>query len=84
MINIKQHRVVSANFSQQASVRQSARALETAENEGWPMLPLLPESPVSIASAGIVQRTATHLAHHVRSEYRFWSGRPALPQRMPS
>lgn len=82
MINIKQHRVVSANFSQQASVRQSAWALETAENEGWPMLPTLPETPVSIASAGIMQRTATHVVHHVRNEYRFWSGKPALLQRI--
>lgn len=73
----KGHRVVSANFGECVAAMQTSVAVERAENEGWPIIPLAMEEPPSIARTGAVRRTAKHLANHFHNEYRFWSGRPA-------
>ncbi len=73
----KGHRVVSANFGECVAAMQTSVAVERAENEGWPIIPLAMEEPPSIARTGAVRRTAKHLANHFHNEYRFWSGHPA-------
>lgn len=72
----KQHRIVNAAFGRDISLSQTLMAVECAENEGWPIIPLAMEGLPSVARTGGVRRAARHLVHHFYSEYRFWSGLP--------
>lgn len=78
----KGHRVVSADFGECVAAIQASVAVERAENEGWPVIPLAKEEPDSLARTGVVRRTAKHVANHFRSEYRFWSGHPESARRV--
>lgn len=73
----KSHRVVIADFGECVAAMQASVAVERAENEGWPIIPLAMEEPPSVARTGVVRRAAKHVANHFHNEYRFWSGHPA-------
>lgn len=74
----KQHRIVNVDFDPRIAGQQTMVAMESAENEGWPLPPNPAEALPSDADTGIVQRAATRVVHHFHDEYRFWSGQPAL------
>ena len=78
----KGHRVVSANFGETIAARQTSVAVERAENEGWPIIPIATEGPSSVARSGAVRRAAKHVINHFCNEYRFWSGRPESVRRV--
>lgn len=76
-MNIKRHRVVS-NASPFPGITQALenRAVQSAENEGWPIPADLLEPLLVVAHASFAQRVSARVGQHVRDEYRFWSGRP--------
>jgi hypothetical protein len=72
------HRIINVDFNQRIAGQQTVVAMESAENEGWPLPPNSAEALPSNADAGIIQRAATQVMHHFHDEYRFWSGQPAI------
>ena len=76
MKTYKGHRVVSAKFGEGIAALQTSGAVERAENEGWPIIPLAMEGPSSVARTGAARRAAKHVVNHFYNEYRFWSGHP--------
>jgi len=82
MKTYKGHRVVSANFGESIVALQTSVAVERAENEGWPIIPIATEGPSSVARSGAVRRAAKHVINHFCNEYRFWSGRPESVRRV--
>lgn len=78
-MNIKRHRVVSneSPFPGIALALQD-RAMQCAENEGWPIPSDPPEPLLALAQAAFMQRFIVRVGEHVRDEIHFWSGRPGL------
>ncbi len=78
----KRHRVVlGLQAFQHMAHLLNDRAMECAENEGWPIPAVAGEPTRSIARAGIVKRAAVLLRQHVQKELHFWSGRKASQHR---
>ncbi len=75
-MNTKPHRVVLGfqAFQRMANLMND-RAVECAENEGWPVPADDDESPHVIARTGVLQRAAVLFRQHVRKEWHFWSGK---------
>lgn len=80
----KQHRIVNVDFNQRIAGQQTLVAIESAENEGWPLPPNSAEALPSDVDTGIIQRAATQVIHHFHDEYRFWSGQPPVDRTAPS
>lgn len=81
-MNIKRHRVVSngSPFPGATHALQD-RAVQCAENEGWP-IPGEPTEPSRVvAQATFVQRVTARVSLHVRNEVHFWSGHPVQHKR---
>jgi len=82
-MNTKRHRVVS-NFQafQRMAHLLNDRAVECAENEGWPV-PADADDPTRvIARASVLQRATVLLRQHVRKEWHFWSGKRDTERRI--
>ncbi|CAN7488374.1 hypothetical protein LJR143_003163 [Pseudoxanthomonas sp. LjRoot143] len=75
-MNTKRHRVVrGVHAFQRMAHLLNDRAVECAENEGWPIQADADDTPRAIARSGVLQRVAVLLRQHVRKEWHFWSGR---------
>lgn len=75
-MNTKRHRVVlGLHAFQRMAHLLNDRAVECAENEGWPIPADAGDTPRVIARSGVLQRVAVLLRQHVRKEWHFWSGR---------
>lgn len=80
MNTIKRHRVVLREPAfQRVAHMLNDRAVECAENEGWPIPADAREPARAMAHAGVVRRVAVLLGTHMKHEIRFWSGRTAVP-----
>lgn len=80
---IKRHRVVSTEspFQHTAHALRD-RALQCAENEGWPVLEDAAEPHLAIALSNIAQRALGQRDRHVEEEASFWSGGAAVLRRV--
>lgn len=58
------------------------RAVECAENEGWPIPADVRESPRVVARTGVVRRVAVLFRRHARKEWHVWPGKRDLPRRI--
>ena len=84
-MNTKQHRVVlGASAFQRAAVILNERAVECAENEGWPIPADEIEPPLIVARASAMRRATALFREHVRDELHFWSGRTGARRRTTS
>lgn len=80
-MNIKRHRVVSSESPfQHVANALKERALQCAENEGWPIPGDAAEPLLAVAKANVLQRVSTQIARHVRDGLGFWPGRAAVRQ----
>jgi hypothetical protein len=81
-MNIKRHRVVSngSPFPGATHALQD-RAVQCAENEGWP----IPDEPTEpsrvVAQATFVQRVTARVSQPVRNEVHFQPGHPVQHKR---
>ena len=72
----KRHRVVlGLQAFQHMAHLLNDRAMECAENEGWPIPAVSGEPGRSIGRAGHVKRGAVLLGQHVQEGQHIWSGR---------
>jgi len=79
----KPHRVVlGAHAFRRIAVLLEDRAVECAENEGWPIPADAREPPRVVARSGFVQRVAVLFRRHVRKEWHFWSGKRDIQRRI--
>ena len=75
-MNTKRHRVVlGVHAFQRMAHLLNDRAVECAENEGWPIPADAADTPRAIERSGVLQRVAVLLRQHVRKEWHFRSGR---------
>lgn len=81
-MNIKEHRVVLGTSAfQRIARRVNERALECAENEGWPIPGDPPEPPLVVAQASAMRRAVATFHQHMKDELHFWSGRTEAQRR---
>ena len=81
-MNIKEHRVVlGASAFQRIAHMLNERAVECAENEGWPIPADAIEPPLVVAQAGAMRRVTALFRQHVKDELHFWSGRTEAQRR---
>jgi hypothetical protein len=82
-MNIKRHRVVSneSPFQGVTNALQD-RAIQCAENEGWPIPGDDPEPLLVMAQVNVVQCVTTRVNDDVRGGILFRSGRPCARQRI--
>jgi len=82
-MNIKRHRVVSheSPFQGVANALKD-RALQSAENEGWPIPDEAAEPMFALPTSNTIQRISLRMVQHARDEFPFWSGRSSAPQRV--
>ncbi len=81
-MNIKEHRIVlGASAFQRIARMLNERAMECAENEGWPIPADAIELPRVMAQAGAMRRATTLFRQHVKDELHFWSGRTEAQRR---
>ncbi|WFC42035.1 hypothetical protein [Pseudoxanthomonas sp. SE1] len=74
-MNAKPHRVVSnASGFQRVAHLLNDRAVECAENEGWPVPAEAPEPTLVIVQTSVAQRVAVFFGQHLKREIHFWSG----------
>ena len=82
-MNTKRHRVaLGLQAFQRMANLVSTRAVECAENEGWPIPAEAYDPPQAIARAGALQHAAVLLRQHLRAEWHFWSGKRDLQRRI--
>lgn len=82
-MNTKRHRVVlGLQAFQRMAYLVSTRAVECAENEGWPIPAEACDPPRAISRAGALQHAAVLLRQHLRAEWHFWSGKKDLKRRI--
>jgi hypothetical protein len=75
-MNTKLHRVISnASGFQRVAHLLNDRAVECAENEGWPIPAEAREPMLVVVQTGVVQRVAVFFGQHLKREIHFWSGR---------
>lgn len=81
-MNIKEHRVIlGASAFQRIARRVNERALECAENEGWPIPADAIGPPFVVAQAGAMRRAVATFHQHMKDELHFWSGRTEAQRR---
>lgn len=82
-MNTKRHRMVLGlqAFQRMANLLND-RAVECAENEGWPVPSDADDPPRVIARVSVLQRATVLLRQHVRKEWHFWSGKRDAQRRI--
>lgn len=74
-MNTKLHRVISnASGFQRVAHLLNDRAVECAENEGWPIPAEASEPMLVVVQTGVVQRVAVFFGQHLKREIHFLSG----------
>lgn len=82
-MTIKRHRVVSTESPFQNITRALRdRALQCAENEGWPVLADTGEPYLVIAQSNLAQCVVEQRNKYAEEETSFWSGRTAALRRV--
>lgn len=82
-MTIKRHRVVSTDSPfQNITHALRERALQCAENEGWPVLRDAVEPYVAIAKSNLIQCFVQQRDKHAEEETSFWSGRTTALRRV--
>ena len=82
-MTIKRHRVVSTESPfQNITHALRDRALQCAENEGWPVLDDVIEPSFVIAQSNLAQRIAGPRDQPIEEEAFFWSRRTPAPRRI--
>ena len=82
-MNIKRHRVVSHESPFQGIANAvKDRALQSAENEGWPILDEAEEPMSALPISNTIQRNSMRRVQHAGDEFHAWSARYSTPQRV--